>query len=213
MALPHRGFVWLSAPKCASTSVEEALEVHASLVMRHHFKHANYTTFTHRVEPLLADFGHDRSSYEVVCLFREPVGWLESWWRYRARPEILRGPKAHNYTGDMGFDEFVTRYVDRHPGLRGIGRPARFCSLEGRVVGVDRILRYESTEVWQTYLSERVGTDLGFRRTNVSGRDPEPLDPAVRRRAEEFFAPEYRIWAELGRDGQWTPPRDVALDL
>jgi hypothetical protein len=213
MALPARGFVWLSAPKCASTAVEEALDIHSAVVLRHEFKHLNYTGFTKRIEPMLLAFGHQRSSYEVVCLFREPVSWLESWWRYRARPEILETAKAHNYTGDMSFDEFVTRYVDRHPSLKGIGRPARFCSYEGQVVGVDRLLRYESTEVWQRYLSSHVGVDLGFRRANASERRPEPLDPGLRRRAEEFFAPEYEIYAHLEATGDWAPPRDHALAL
>ncbi|GAA1905021.1 hypothetical protein GCM10009737_02210 [Nocardioides lentus] len=213
MALPHRGFVWLSMPKCASTAVEEVLEPHARVILRGEFKHTNYTAFTQRIEPVLAGGGHRRESYEVVCLFREPVGWLESWWRYRSRPELKEGPKAHNYTGDMSFTEFVDRYVERHPSLLGIGRPARFCSLQAERVGVDRVLRYESTDVWQGWLTEKVGQDLGFRQTNVSAKRPAELDPGVRRRAVDFFGPEYDIWAHLEPDGQWAPPADHLLSL
>lgn len=214
MALPHRGFVWLSMPKCASTAVEHVLEPQARAILRGPMKHSNYTAFATRIAPVLELGGHQRADYEVVCLFREPMDWLESWWRYRSRPELRRDPeKAHNWTGDQSFTQFADRFVERDKSLLGIGRPARFCSYESRVIGVDRIFRYESSDVWQAWLSDKVGKPLAFERRNVSEKRPADIDAGVRRRLLDFFAPEYDIYAHLESEGQWTPPRDYALDL
>ena len=206
MALPQCGFVWLSMPKCASTAVERVLEPYARAILRGNLKHTNYQAFANRVAPVLALGGYRREDYEVVCLFRDPVDWLESWWRYRSRPELQRGPQAEKWTGEETFTSFAERYLARDKPLQGLGRPARFGAYQGPGLGIDRIFRYESPEVWQDWLSARVGEPLAFERRNVSERRAAEIDPEVRRRLVEFFTPEYDIYSHLGPDGQWAPP-------
>lgn len=209
MALPHRGFVWLSMPKCASTSVENVLDPHALVVLRGRLKHTNYELFQRRVAPLLAHGGYQPADYEVVCLFREPVDWLESWWRYRSRPKLRKRPRNRkNWIGDETFSSFADRYVERDPSLLGIGRQARFVANQNAAagIGIDRIFRYESSTVWQDWLVGRVGEPLEFERRNVNEGRAAKIDPSVRRRLQEFLAREYAIYEKLASTGQWVPP-------
>ena len=203
MALPQHGFVWLSMPKCASTAVEAVLEPEARLVLRGPIKHTNYRSFANRVRPVLG-LHWDRSEYEVVCLFREPVSWLESWWRYRSRDSLRGKPQ---WTGEESFASWLGRYVEGDPALRvgALGRQSRFGALEGDELGIDRIFRYESPEVWQGWLSERMGRPLEFPQRNVSVSRSQSLDPGLRREAEAALAPEYDIYRHLD-SGQWAPP-------
>jgi len=205
MALPQHGFVWLSMPKCASTAVEAVLEPHARVVLRGPLKHTNLRGFESRVEPVM-EMQWSRSAYETVCLFREPVSWLESWWRYRSRDELRGSPK---WTGDESFASWLGRYIAEDPSLLGLDRQARFVSSEDFVLGVDRVFRYESPQVWQGWLSERMRRPLDFPQRNVSVSRSEELDPGLRREAQAYLAPEYEIYERLGQ-GAWQPQGFVA---
>lgn len=210
IALPSHGFVMLSMPKCASTSMVAVLSGRAELMLRHNprLKHMNARSFEKRVAPLLQHAGYRRSDYELVSLLREPVAWLESWWRYRQRP-ALASERPERYTGDTSFEAFAEAYVDGRTDVTGVrGRPAQFVARDGELgVGVDRLLCLERPEVWQAWLSERVGTDLDFPPSNVSSvRAPTTLSPQLRARLVEWFAPEYDLYARVRETGQWAVP-------
>ena len=144
---PGRDFVLLALPKTASTALERTLTPYATEVVGSPpaQKHLPARGFVHtRMEQLAAD-GHPRESYELVTMFREPIEWLESWWRYRAREH------ARHSTAGMDFEEFALSYVsgddeapipagsagEVHPraGL-GRGRPDLQRRPPRRVVGV-----------------------------------------------------------------------------
>ena len=114
LALPAHGFVMLSLPKCASTSMVKAVAGQAEMVLRINpkLKHINCAQFHELMVPVLRKGGYQRKDYEVVSLFREPVEWLESWWRYRKRP-ALDEENSQRFTGDQTFEEFTIDYVER----------------------------------------------------------------------------------------------------
>ncbi len=131
--------------------------------------------------------GHPRDSYELVTMFREPLAWLESWWRYRAADDSRRS------TADMTFEEFAQRYLagdDDAPVPRG--RTAKFIRAQGGVA-VDRIFAVDRPDVWEPWFSARVGAPLGVRAAQRLGRRARravrrhpvrarrPLRPGVRR--------------------------------
>ena len=211
IALPSHGFVMLSMPKCASTSIVRALSGQAEVVLRGNpkLKHMNCRLFHQRMMPILRHAGYPRKDYELVSLFREPVEWLESWWRYRSRPAIL-DERPHHYTGDLSFEEFAAAYVagDRSV-TRNVGRPARFLSLSDDLdLGVDRIFALDRPDAWQSWLEERMGGTVEIRTANRSSERREPeLTAATRAALTDFFKPEYEIHARLAETGVWAPPR------
>lgn len=215
MALPDYGFVLLALSKTASTSLERTLSPYASVVISSPpgMKHLGVSGFERQIAPRLAESGHPREAYEVVTMFREPVAWLESWWRYRARDgQAERRPDKS--TAAISFEDYARSYIAgdrRFPTPRG--RPGRFITVDG-VVGVDRILAVERPDVWQGYFSERLGRPLEFEHRNVSTKPVRgELSDATRSALRDHLAPEFAVWKRLAASGQWVGTRGTPLDV
>ena len=208
MTFLEQGFVLLALPKTASTSLERTLSPYATDVIggTPARKHMPARGFLLTVAPGLAEQGHPRESYEIVTMFREPIAWLESWWRYRARDDSRRS------TAEMTFEDFARSYLARDDAApTPNGRPARFLNARG-VVAVDRIFSVERPDVWSTWFSERVGRPLEFERRNASAGDvrgdlSEETTAALRR----HFTPEYDVWQRLAETGKWSGARGTKL--
>ena len=205
---PGLDFVLLALPKTASTSLERTLSPYASEVFGSPpaRKHVPARGFLLTMAPGLAERGHPRESYEIVTMFREPISWLESWWRYRARDA------SRQSTAEMSFEEFARSYLARDDAApTPSGRPARFINARG-VVAVDRIFSVERPEVWSTWLSERVGAALEFERRNASADDVRgDLDHETAAALRRHFAPEYDVWRRLADTGEWSGARGTKL--
>lgn len=208
---PGRDFVLLAMPKTASTSLERALAPYATEVVGSPpgQKHLPARGFVHTRAPRLAAQGHPRESYELVTMFREPIAWLESWWRYRARED------SRQSTADMTFEEFALRFL-AGDGDAPVpkGRPARFIHAQG-AIAVDRIFSVEHPEVWSAWFSERVGVPLEFERRNAS--EPSEAERgalafATREALAAHFAPEYEVWRRLEATGEWAGARGTRLE-
>lgn len=215
LALPGDGFVLLSMPKCASTSLEAALAPRADVVLRRNpgLKHIGCRGFYRHLEPLLKRTGYPRDDYELVTLFREPIAWLDSWWRYRSRPG-LRRRDSDSFAGDMGFEEYAERYMaggDDGPVVSG--RPARFITRGPRfTVGLDRVFALEASDVWSGWIEEKVGAPVEVARHNRSTvRAGTEVPDSLRRRLEEHFALEYDVYERLRATGQWSEARGTVL--
>lgn len=211
IGLPAHGFVLLSMPKCASTSLVHSLQGRAELLLRVNprLKHMNCRSFHSLMVPVLRNGGYEREDYELISLFREPTSWLESWWRYRQRPALAQEDAA-KFTGGISFEEFVGRYVDNDPRPGTLrGRPAKFVALSDDLdIGVDRLFALEQPEVWQTWIGAKVGGGIDVRTDNRSSVRPEPeLSRTMRARLDEFFRPELEIYERLRATGEWAPPR------
>jgi hypothetical protein len=207
LAVPTRGVVFLAMTKSASTAIESAFRDHAELLFTGppRFKHINYSIFNLRVAPLLAARGHPRSSYEVICAFREPMEWLNSWWRYRSRSDPADTPllESEHFTGDETFDEFVRGYIAQSPRHVNVGRPSVFVRNGQGHIGVDRIYRYDDVDDLVSYIAARLGRDIRLSRVNPSPERRATLSAAVEAAARTHLAPEYHIYENLTvRDGR-----------
>lgn len=205
---PGHDFVLLALPKTASTSLERTLSPYATEVVSSPpgRKHLPARGFVHTKAHELAEQGHPRESYELVAMFREPIAWLESWWRYRARED------ARQSTADMTFEDFARHYLAAHDDAPvPKGRPAKFIHAQG-AVAVDRLFSVERPDVWSAWFSERIGAPLEFERRNASSAEHGVLEPATRRALEEHFAPEYDVWRRLADTGEWSGARGTVLE-
>ena len=74
-------------PKCASSAIHaEFAGVNAiRLAGSPDVKHTNFQAWAQYFRPWLDSLGI--GPIETVCLFREPLDWLESHWRYRQRDD------------------------------------------------------------------------------------------------------------------------------
>jgi hypothetical protein len=189
---PKKGFVFLATPKTASTSIERAFQPYAQAFLKGNpFKHTTYAGFQRFLQPYLAAQGFPRDSYEVICVLREPIDWLSSWWRYRTRDE-LRGHR--NYAGHVSFEQFARAYMEGSKQFARVGRQYNFVRPRPGERELDRIFRYDRLDLLVEYLCEKVGkkVEVGF--SNVSPERPFALSEECERELREFFEPEYRIY-------------------
>lgn len=193
-SLKHR-FVLLSMPKCASEALEQAMAPRADVVFRDppEVKHLNYRRYARFVKPFFERFGEGPP--ETFCLFREPIDWLGSWWRYRQRP-FLDG--RANSTKGISFDRFVGMYLDAEGPAGTIGRQSRFVINKDHRVAVDRIFRYEDLGALTTVISERTGWEINLDRVNVSPRiEPDKLARETKGKAKRELKRDFEIYENL----------------
>lgn len=200
---PRRGFVFLSMPKCASTSIEEALAPHCGVVIRDPptLKHASYTAFSRFYAPILSKKGGmERDEYEVVCIFREPVSWLNSWYRYRARAGLSRrAPKAATrYTGEKTFSDFLEAYLqDPQPPFAKVGDPYAFVSNRHGKVGVDKIFKYENLDDFTAYAAKKLKTEIVLPKMNVSPPGGLDVSAPLLNRVRERLSDAIKLYESL----------------
>lgn len=191
LAMPKHGFVFLSTTKTGSTSIHQHLLREAQMLARRppSLKHTNARNFEREFAPILARHGFERSSYELVCIVREPVSWAMSWWRYRSR-ESLRGQS--NYTGDMDFSEFVDRLTTDRITL---GSASSFVKNKRGDVIVERIYKYDNiNEAIRWMCAKAQLPDPELPTVNVSPPREAKLTDETRQQLETFYASDYEIY-------------------
>jgi len=165
-------FVFLCMPKCASTSSETMLLPHSDIVIvgTPPLRHTNLREYERSIKPFIVE-KTGKDTLETVCLIREPVSWLYSWYRFRARAE-LRNPNhpAHNNsTHGVSFLEFVEAYVSKNkPAFADVGCQYDMLRNEAGENGVEKVFCYNQVNVFVDYMSAKVGKKLILGSENVS---------------------------------------------
>jgi len=183
---------YLAMTKTGSTSIQFALRLHAQINYHRNpaqtHMHAEY--FEHFIRPYLEAVG--KGGVETVCQIREPISWLESWWRYRSDQDLRGTPKS---TADLAFEDFAGEYLDgADRAYLDISRPLGLLADQNGKVLVHTIFRYEDMDLFRRFLSKRLGTQIKFPQKNISPKRAAKLSPAMRSRLQDYFAPEMDIW-------------------
>ena len=181
--------VLLSMPKTGTTALEQALAPKADVVLRNppNLKHTTAHRFDKYLRPYFEMTG--TKNLEVVCVVREPISWLGSWFRYRGRPEKNGQP---NSTQNRTFDEFVDEYQKGKPQRWAqIGKPEEFIRLGSGEMHVDHLFQYEQLDKLVTFFQDRLNTNIDLRERNVSPlRDlslTEKTEAKLRRKRATMF--------------------------
>ncbi len=203
VSVEHR-FIFLSMPKCASSAIYRELRREAQIAAhgRPPLKHTPYRALERFVLPYLTDrLGLTRTDFRVLCLFREPIDWLHSWYRYRSR-RALRDPahRSHaNYTGEMTFDEFARAWLaESPPSFANVGTQSEFVTSSSGEIGPDVLCRYEEIDSFVALLGRLVGRRLRLRRRKVSPRRPLALDEEIREALTRRLQRDYEIYERIG---------------
>jgi len=85
--------VFLAMPKTGTTAIETAMDPWADAVFRtpSGLKHTNIQRFNRFYRKPFES--HANGDIETVCVVREPVDWLGSWYRYRSREQFAWSPE------------------------------------------------------------------------------------------------------------------------
>lgn len=190
--------VFFSMPKSGSSAIQAALGRHFGAVFAGppELKHLPFRLYKAHVMPMLGAFTAE--PVETVCLFREPLDWHRSWWRYRMRARSLETGRS---TRSMSFDEFLEGNLKRDDRRSRTGRQSHFVSDPEGGIGVTHLFRYENIGACHDFLCERLGVSVSLRKVNVTSDRPEPEapEPGLLARYRTHYARDYRIYETLAR--------------
>lgn len=187
--------VLLAVPKTGTTALEQALLPYADAAILNPPQQKHCTVRRYRTQ--LQKFFEQRGQrkLEIMAVVREPVGWLSSWYRYRAREEILG---TENSTAHVSFDEFASAWLmDAPPEFAKVGRQSRFVSEEDGSLGVDHMFRHDQLDQAIAFLEGRVKRTLDVGRSNVSPTTDVALSADMEARLRSEAPEEFALWDRL----------------
>ncbi|MDP3338815.1 gamma-glutamyl kinase [Frigidibacter sp.] len=178
-----QSLVLFATPKTGSTALEYALapSCDVRLTGAPARRHTNMRTYEARMEPKVRALCPEEP--DLVALVREPLDWLGSWYRYRARP----GMKApQNSTRGMSFEEFIAGYLsDTPPQPSRLGSQTDFMARADGSCGVTALFPYERFDEAAAYLRRKLETVAEPDAVNVSPVAELALSPELEARLRE----------------------------
>ena len=188
--------VFLATPKTASTSIEEALAPIAAIVMLRppQLKHTNAHRFHRFLKPFLQS--STEKDFALTALMREPRDWLNSWYRYRQRPDEVED----KCTRHISFDDFVQAYCeDKQPEFAKVGAQATFLAPPNKPA-VDHVFRYENMGDFLHFLEDRLNTRIDLPKLNISPKGDDHLSAGTLALLQKSYARDFEIYESLGSD-------------
>ncbi len=132
---------------------------------------------------------------DCVAAFREPMDWLGSWYRYRARTELIGKP---NSTHNLSFDQFIEAYLqDNQPAYANVGNQAKFVSDKNGQVGMTHLFRYDRMDMMVDFLSNRLKKQITLPKTNVSPKMEFSLSPDLHRELQKTYKTDFDIYETI----------------
>lgn len=184
--------VFLALPKTGTTSLESVLEPQAAMVMRKapNLKHTPAYRYDKYLKTYLEKCG--LKNLQTICVVRNPVDWLGSWYRYRARPAK---DGSDTSTKNISFDDFVNEFCADSPAVWAqVGHPPRFIRDNSGHVVVDHLFQYEQMDLLVSFFEERLGTKITLPQRNVSPPNDMALSTETLNTLETKHAQMFEDW-------------------
>lgn len=189
--------VVLSAPKTGTTSLQAALEPHASIMFRDPpgVKHINLGKYQRQIRKLIENLADGQ--IETFGIVRHPLDWMGSWYRYRQRDQL----KGHqNSTHGVSFDAFLTAYMSEdRPHFARVGDQARFFKPRPNDQPVDHLFQYEQLDQAVAFLENRLGRKIQLPRKNVSPQIDLPVSDDCYDRFQRYASDQFTLWNSVKR--------------
>jgi len=187
----NKNIALLAMTKTGTTSLEQAIAPHCDIVFTGNpqAKHMQLRRFERFIRPYLESIG--QKDIETCCLFRDPIDWLGSWYRYRSREEITGHP---NSTAELSFDEFVVAYMQEEPpSFASVGRQSEFVKSPKTNLGITHLFKYENFSDYVRFLEERFEMSLTLDQLNVSPKAQLELSAKNRSALENHLKDDFEI--------------------
>ena len=158
-------------------------------------KHCNVSGFERDVER--AQCRSDRA-YLRLCVIREPLDRLRSWYKYRLLPQF---DDAKSSTKGMSFEEFILDQLDAKNGtLPKIGNQRRFVSRRDGSIGMHRMYAYTHLAQMIDELSSVLGP-IELAHSNVSPAANTDISEPTLAALKEARAPEFALYDQVSAEG------------
>ena len=199
----RHNFALLKMPKCASTTLQRALAKHCDIRFggTPQLKHVPYRTYEQYVLPLIAEQFRRPIVCQPFSLFREPLSWLFSWYRFRMRSQLATAPDdatRMNYTGNITFEQFLNEHFRASPpSFARVGRQSQFIeSMNGRHDAVT-LYRYEDLLGFVAHMERRIGKCVRLSMQNASPLQKLNLSEKQITEARASLSLEYAIYDRI----------------
>ncbi len=191
MVFQKERLVYLAVPKTGTSAIERALARRATALFRDPpgLKHTNAQGFERKFRAIFEQWGN--TPFQTCAVFREPIDWLGSWFRYRQRP-ALEGHK--NSTAGLSFDEFVDAYLlEKQPPFAKVGAQGRFVTDGSGELLVNHLFQYERMSEFYDFLHTKLGREIETKQINVSPKAPIELSATLEARLRDQFRLDFEI--------------------
>ena len=184
--LPSANLVYVAVPKTGGTSTAHALRA---------FADPGSVYDTNDVAAMHRPASYAKRMFpgaDVVCVMREPIGWMFSKYRYLSGAAF---PWDSVYTTrHQSFSRFVIRY------LRGEKPwPEPFKTQAEYASGAHMIFQYEQMHRFTGFLSLRLGSKIQMPRLNVSPAKDFDLSPDILGQVKEALFADCSLWRDAFR--------------
>lgn len=156
-------FVFFSNPKCASTSIENAIKQYCEISLNSvniGGKHISPQKFEQSWQPFLKKQYPKSISYQKICTCRHPISKIISWYDYRCREKLLSTKRKNKYLGNTPFEEWCLKEMQKT-------NTGFFLNNNFKPV-VDLIVPMSSLEVLEEHFSSITGKAIHFKQLNSS---------------------------------------------
>lgn len=145
--------------KCASSSMHSLLSDRADIVLRGHtsLKHIEFS-LAKPLLPYILPAGLSADEFEFIGLVRQPIDWLQSWYKYRQRPAIKKTPR---HVGNISFDRFISDSIPE-------SQQFNYLKEIGGDLGVDKAFAFERLDLFENYLSKKLSCAIRLPIKNTS---------------------------------------------
>ena len=204
-------------PKCASSSTEAALSraCNVRLAGDPKLKHTSYREYQKFILPYLkVKLGSKADDLEVISLFRHPIGWLDSWYRFRIKEAKAGKYRRHAETLiGLTFADFLERYTSGAGGPIRVGRQLDRLKSKDGSIGRITLFKYEEYEQFLQYLSGRVGRTIALKQLNVSPGERADVSAYLHFLEHPKIAPDWAVYQTISNSsnsGSSTHPDAAA---
>jgi len=206
-ALAH-GYLFIANKKVASTTIQNLLYPYADVVYYRprRGKHLSLAQARQQMDAWGVKEPEACFSYGVV---RDPVDWLESWYKFRQRQGLKRKghpSRARSIPPDCGLLDFAEEAVaDCSVLFARVGNQADYFKNESGVIDIDYLARYDNIVSDLQPLMALPGLAplalLSHQRYNESPTraDVSNIDRELRNRVNQKFAEDTELFSALAR--------------
>ena len=148
----------LEVPKTGSLALRAMLAPYTLPLSDQAARHIGVEGYLRNHAPMLTEsLGQ---SPQTVAVLRDPLERMQSWYRYRRRPQLKGLPAS---THNVSFEAFILAYLDgTRRQMANVGRQDRFVGWNGRQARVDHLFDYEQLPKLEAFLSVRIGQPLSL---------------------------------------------------
>ena len=203
------GFAFLCMPKCASSSIEAATRKYCNINFSGFpaLKHINAQLFSDKILAAHQSLCPS-ANIESFCLMRDPLQWIESWYRFRARNELKKQshPNHINYTGNISYNDFIKSYLSKgrkEPYAR-LGTQYNFLKLSNGEIGIDHIIPMNRMDLVSEFLSKKIGVLVKIPQKNVSPVLSINLDKDLEAKLRQRLSYDIKIYNFVNFHGKFS---------